>query len=103
MTGGRVVVLGRVGRNFAAGMSGGLSFVLDTDDHFSHSCNTETVAVESCAVLRDCGEDWVDSALEELHQMVQRHADETGSSVAQELLADWEGALRNFVCVVPHE
>merc|ERR1719478_795450 len=55
MTGGRVVVLGRVGRNFAAGMSGGLSFVLDTDDHFSHSCNTETVAVESCAGLRDGG------------------------------------------------
>jgi glutamate synthase (NADPH/NADH) large chain len=88
MTGGRVVVLGPTGRNFAAGMSGGVAFVLDLDER---RVNTELVDL---AVVE--GE-----AADELEAVVRRHLEETGSPVAEALLADWPAACARFTEVMP--
>ena len=90
MTGGIVVVLGKTGRNFAAGMSGGYAFVLDLDEG---RVNPELV--ELSPVERE--------AAEELKALVTRHLEETGSAVAEELLADWESALPRFTEVMPSD
>jgi glutamate synthase (NADPH/NADH) large chain len=90
MTGGRAVVLGATGRNFAAGMSGGIAYVLDLDP----ACvNTGMVAVEA---LDADDITW-------LHDVVRRHHEETGSTVAERLLADWGGALTRFGKVMPRD
>jgi len=90
MTGGRVVVLGPVGRNFAAGMSGGVAFVLDLDER---RVNPELVQLAP-----------VDGdAADELAALVRRHLEETGSPVAEALLADWTAAVGRFTEVMPTE
>ncbi|KAJ2606470.1 glutamate synthase [NADH] [Coemansia sp. RSA 1722] len=91
MTGGRVVVLGRVGRNFAAGMSGGIAYVLAND--FRAMCNTESVALET---VHGAEADW-------LRATIQRHADLTGSQRARDVLRDFERLLPSVVKVYPHE
>ena len=88
MTGGRVVVLGKTGRNFAAGMSGGVAWVLDLK---SHRVNRELVELGPVT----------GAAADELEQLVRAHLEETGSTVAEELLADWETALTRFTEVMP--
>ena len=88
MTGGRVVVLGPTGRNFAAGMSGGYAFVLDLEEQRVNPELVELLDVEG-------------EAVDELHDLVTRHAEETGSLVAEALLADWESAVRRFTLVMP--
>jgi len=93
MTGGRVVILGGTGRNFAAGMSGGIAYVLDESGDFSGKVNTEMVDLE---ILDD-----EDSSF--LRTQVERHLEETGSAVAKRLLRDWEAALRNFVKIMPKD
>jgi glutamate synthase (NADPH/NADH) large chain/glutamate synthase (ferredoxin) len=93
MTGGHVVVLGRTGRNFAAGMSGGIAYVLDVDGGFRRRCNTQLVGFDP---LEDD-----DAAL--LHRLVSEHAARTGSELAARLLADWEATLARFVKVMPHD
>jgi glutamate synthase (NADPH/NADH) large chain len=90
MTGGTVLVLGKIGRNFAAGMSGGIAYLLDPD---RGRVNTQMVDVEPL----DAG----DGAL--LHRLVERHRAETGSAVAGELLGGWERALARFVKVMPKD
>ncbi|MEV7954909.1 glutamate synthase large subunit [Streptomyces sp. NPDC088141] len=80
MTGGRAVVLGETGRNFAAGMSGGIAYVIDLDRDNVNSGNLG--AIEA---LSDTDEQW-------LHDVVRRHQEETGSTVAEKLLAEWDGA-----------
>ncbi|MGA8257657.1 MAG: glutamate synthase large subunit [Nocardioides sp.] len=90
MTGGRVVVLGKTGRNFAAGMSGGVAWVLDLKDF---RVNKELVELGPVA-----GE-----AADELEQLVREHFEETGSTVAEALLADWETALTRFTEVMPRD
>jgi len=88
MTGGTVVVLGKTGRNFAAGMSGGYAFVLDLKDYRVNQQMVDLTPVE-------------EKFVEELHHIVQRHHEETGSEVAGELLADWAAALPRFTQVMP--
>jgi glutamate synthase (NADPH/NADH) large chain len=90
MTGGRVVVLGKTGRNFAAGMSGGVAFVLDLK---THRVNAELVELEPVT----------GKAADELKAIVTKHFEETGSTVAEELLADWEAALPRFTEVMPSD
>jgi glutamate synthase (NADPH) large chain len=90
MTGGRVVVLGATGRNFAAGMSGGYAYILDLD---RARVNPELVELGPVT-----GE-----AAEELRGLVQRHAEETASPLAQELLADWDAVLPRFTQVMPSD
>src|SRR4051795_5981589 len=90
MTGGRAVVLGRTGRNFAAGMSGGVAWVLDLKDQ---RVNKELVELAPVT----------DEAAEELEGLVRTHFEETGSAVAEELLADWETSLTRFTEVIPRD
>jgi len=93
MTGGRVVVLGRTGLNFAAGMSGGVAYVLDEDDTFAFRCNMELV-----------GFDEIDeSDAIELHGLIEEHHLRTLSPVAARILAGWEDALPRFKKVMPHD
>ncbi len=90
MTGGRVVILGPVGRNFAAGMSGGIAYLLDPDER---RVNTEMADLEKLTIT--------DSDF--LLDLVTRHQQETGSSVAAGLLADWSAALARFRRVMPRD
>ncbi|MFJ9550040.1 glutamate synthase large subunit [Streptomyces erythrochromogenes] len=89
MTGGTAVVLGETGRNFAAGMSGGVAYVIDLDPHNVNVGNAG--AVEA---LSDTDKQW-------LHDVVRRHEEETGSTVAAKLLADWSAAVDRFSKIIP--
>jgi glutamate synthase (NADPH/NADH) large chain/glutamate synthase (ferredoxin) len=94
MTGGRVVVLGPTGRNFAAGMSGGIAYVYDaTGDFAQRRCNRSSVSFEEL--------DETDAL--ELRALVAEHAERTGSAVAKRLLGDWEASLERFVKVMPDD
>jgi glutamate synthase (ferredoxin) len=94
MTGGTVVVLGRTGRNFGAGMSGGLAFVHDSDGNFPSRVNNEMVDLE----------DLVDpSEIARLREMIERHAKATGSARAKRMLAGWAGTVKRFVKVMPRD
>jgi glutamate synthase domain-containing protein 3 len=93
MTGGRVVVLGPTGRNFAAGMSGGIAYVLDEDGTFEARCNMELVGFDQISA---------DDA-RELRELVAEHAQRTGSPVAERVLAQWSQLLPKFVKVMPHD
>jgi glutamate synthase (ferredoxin) len=95
MTGGRVLVIGRTGRNFAAGMSGGVAWVFDDDGGFASRCNTEMVGLEAMAAGSD--------EAEEVRELLERHHDLTGSERAASLLARWQDVLPCFVRVVPHD
>jgi glutamate synthase (ferredoxin) len=94
MTGGKVVVLGRTGRNFAAGMSGGVAYILDEQGDFATRCNTQMVGLEK---LEDPEE------IQDLRQLIQRHADYTQSQKALQVLAHWEATLPKFVKVMPRD
>jgi len=94
MTGGRVVVLGETGVNFAAGMSGGIAYVYDPDSVFDPRCNLDMVDLE---IVEEPGD------VEELRGMIQRHMEYTGSSRAWQILGNWEACLPLFVKVFPME
>jgi glutamate synthase domain-containing protein 2/glutamate synthase domain-containing protein 1/glutamate synthase domain-containing protein 3 len=94
MTGGRVVVLGPTGRNFAAGMSGGLAYVLDETGDFPKKCNQEMVKLFK---LDDAEE------IEEVRALVRRHAEHTGSQRAWQVLALWDEMVPKFVKVYPND
>ncbi|MFD6186419.1 glutamate synthase large subunit [Streptomyces goshikiensis] len=90
MTGGQAVVLGETGRNFAAGMSGGVAYVIDLDPRNVNVGNTGAVETG----LSDTDKQW-------LHDVVRRHQEETGSTVAAKLLADWSVAVDRFSKIIP--
>jgi len=92
MTGGRVVILGRTGRNFAAGMSGGIAYVLDWTGDFHTHCNQEMVTI---APLRETED------IDLVRQMINQHAQLTSSLLAYRILADWQTSLSRFVQVLP--
>lgn len=92
MTGGRIVILGRTGRNFAAGMSGGVAYIFDRDGDFQIRCNLETVELEAVETEED---------INELKGLIERHHQFTESTVAAAMLADWESSLKKFVKVMP--
>jgi glutamate synthase (ferredoxin) len=94
MTGGRVVVLGPTGRNFAAGMSGGVAYVLDKNGTFQARCNLQMVALET---LTDPDE------IEMVWKMVQRHQTYTRSELAAAVLADWQQMVPKFVKIMPKD
>ncbi|MEM9087936.1 MAG: glutamate synthase large subunit [Cyanobacteria bacterium P01_F01_bin.53] len=94
MTGGKAVILGKTGRNFAAGMSGGVAYVLDEAGDFASRCNTEMVGLERVDTPEES---------QELREIVQRHADYTGSTKAKDLLEAWDATLPKFVKVMPRD
>ncbi|NJD91224.1 MAG: glutamate synthase subunit alpha, partial [Geobacter sp.] len=91
MTGGTVVVLGETGRNFAAGMSGGVAYVLDELEEFKERCNTEIAALEQLD----------DQDLATLKGMIEQHAELTGSAKATIILLNWRTYSHKFVKVMP--
>jgi glutamate synthase (NADPH/NADH) large chain len=93
MTGGRIIILGGIGRNFAAGMSGGIAFVYDVKMQFHSLCNMEMVDLDP---LGDQDVQWLQS-------MIQKHYQYTGSTVAKFLLDDIENQLKNFLKVFPKD
>jgi glutamate synthase (NADPH/NADH) large chain len=122
MTGGVVVVLGRTGRNFAAGMSGGIAYVLDEDDSFASRCNFSMVELEPVVEeddlleklhhhggdieykgLIDVMSDMTRRDAERLHTLISNHARFTNSTRAKEILANWRDYLPKFRKVMPVE
>jgi glutamate synthase (NADPH/NADH) large chain len=114
------VVLGKTGRNFAAGMSGGIAYVLDEDGTFKSLCNMAMVGLEPVAGEEDIAEreyhheleahgqvdvlsDMTRHDAERLHLLISRHAHYTGSARANEILADWNRYSTMFRKVMPHE
>jgi glutamate synthase (NADPH) large chain len=93
MTGGVAVILGETGRNFAAGMSGGIAYVYDSNKSFEKMCNTEMVYLET--------PDENDIAL--LQKLITNHFNYTGSSVANLILKDFDEQLKHFVKVFPRD
>ncbi len=94
MTGGRVVVLGKTGRNFAAGMSGGIAYVLDEDGDFDYYCNMGMVELSLVEDLND---------KKELSDLIARHYELTGSRVAEKILAGVDQFMDRFIKVIPYE
>ncbi|MDF9842375.1 glutamate synthase (NADPH/NADH) large chain [Paenibacillus sp. PastF-1] len=94
MTGGRVAVLGATGRNFAAGMSGGIAYVYDPENSFIKRCNLEMVLLERVEEAEEAAE---------LHKLISRHAELTGSAAAGRILGSWEASLPKFVRVIPKD
>ncbi len=92
MTGGRVVILGETGRNFGAGMSGGIAYVLDPEGKFEKQCNMESFELESVSDAED---------ILELKTLISNHYEYTDSPVAKKVLDDWENMLSQFVKVMP--
>ncbi len=94
MTGGRVVVLGETGRNFAAGMSGGVAYVWDKNHHFDYFCNMDMVEINLV-------EDSV--SRKELHELIRQHYLYTGSTLARTMLDNWQRYIEDFIQIVPIE
>ena len=92
MTGGRVVILGSTGRNFAAGMSGGVAYVYDPNDQLLANVNLEMVDLEKMDQPTD---------VEELKDLISKHSNYTGSVVAKNILDEWETSLESFKKVIP--
>jgi glutamate synthase (NADPH/NADH) large chain len=93
MTGGVVVILGQTGRNFAAGMSGGVAYVYDSDSTFSSRCNHELVELDPLSAID----------LEELKELIQNHAEYTSSATAISMLENWQEAQIRFIKVMPRD
>lgn len=92
MTGGRVVILGETGRNFAAGMSGGVAYILDRDNDFNMKCNLGMVELEAVVEQED---------IDELKGLIEKHQQYTDSAVAKDVLENWDATLPQFVKVMP--
>jgi glutamate synthase (ferredoxin) len=94
MTGGRVVILGQTGRNFGAGMSGGIAYVLDENGDFATNVNPQMVLLEKL----------VDSAeILQVRQMIERHVEHTSSGLAKQVLDEWDASVPRFVKVIPKD
>lgn len=94
MTGGHLVCLGETGRNFAAGMSGGIAYIYDPDNKFPERCNMGLVGLETVDEVAE---------KEELYDYIKEHVETTGSTVGQSMLEDWDNTVKNFVKVMPHD
>jgi glutamate synthase (NADPH/NADH) large chain len=122
MTGGVVVVLGRTGRNFAAGMSGGIAYVIDEDGTFEQRCNLAMVELEPVLEEEEISErvfhhlndleahgrvdvmaDLTNFDAQRLHRLISNHARYTGSQRAKQILADWNAYRSRFRKVMPVE
>jgi len=93
MTGGRVLVLGSVGRNFAAGMSGGIAYIYSPDEDFRTKCNKELVSLEKCSVT--------DESI--LHYLLQNHYKYTKSPIAKKIMDNFENEFKKIVKIIPEE
>ena len=93
MTGGRALILGKTGRNFAAGMSGGIAWVYNPDGSFAENCNMEMVDLDPLSVKDE----------EHILTLLRKHVSLTGSKLAQSIIKNWNEASTQFVKVYPKE
>ena len=93
MTGGRVIILGDTGRNFAAGMSGGIAYIYDVNGKFANNCNKEMADLDRCD----------ETDRQEVFDLIQQHAEYTGSTIAKFIIGDFDNQLQHFVKVFPRE
>ena len=93
MTGGRAIILGEVGRNFGAGMSGGIAYIYNPNNTFESMCNPVMIDLDPMD----------DEAQKELLHYVSNHAQFTGSAIAQHIVDNWNEELQNFVKVMPKD
>jgi glutamate synthase domain-containing protein 3 len=93
MTGGRVIVLGKTGRNFAAGMSGGIAYIYDKESNFKEKCNLAAVGLESCSV----------DDVKNIYDLLRKHYQYTQSKVAERILDNFARDIKKFVKVMPKE
>ena len=93
MTGGTVVILGKTGRNFGAGMSGGVAYVLDTEGDFHRQCNLETFELTQLSAADE----------DDVRALIEKHQKLTGSTVAARLLNDWAGQKQALKKVMPSD
>ncbi|SDD44731.1 glutamate synthase (NADH) large subunit [Mucilaginibacter pineti] len=93
MTGGRALILGQTGRNFAAGMSGGLAWIYNPENNFAENCNTEMVDLDPLSLQDE----------EQIKGLLKKHISLTGSKLAQQILTNWAEASTQFVKVYPKE
>jgi glutamate synthase domain-containing protein 3 len=94
MTGGVMVCLGSTGRNFAAGMSGGIAYVYDPDGKFPARCNMGLVGLEKIETSEES---------DEVYGYIKEHVETTGSHVGQDMLDNWDERVGKFVKVMPHD
>merc|ERR1739844_751770 len=94
MTGGHLVVLGETGRNFAAGMSGGIAYVVDPEKKFPQRCNMGLVGLETIETVEEN---------EAVFNYIKEHVEMTGSTVGQSMIGDWDNNVKKFVKVMPHD
>ena len=94
MTGGRVIILGEIGKNFAAGMSGGIAYIYDKNKNLSHRINTSMVDLELIGS---------DAESNEVKTMIENYVKYTGSKEAIEILEDWDNSLNKFIKVMPRD
>ena len=94
MTGGRAVILGKTGRNFGAGMSGGIAYVYNPKQDFESLCNSSTFDLESLEIEED---------IDELKALIKNHHKYTGSEIAKDILDNWEIELHKFTKVMPSD
>lgn len=94
MTGGRVIILGSTGRNFAAGMSGGVAYIFDPNNEFPSKCNMGLVGLEK---LTDSEE------ISSVKKIIQTHVERTKSTLGADILSNWEKNVSSFVKVMPHD
>lgn len=94
MTGGRAVILGRTGRNFAAGMSGGIAYVLDENGNFENQCNRDMVDIEPLTQSED---------LTAVRELIEKHVHYTNSAVGRKILDHWTKSVSKFVKVMPRD
>ena len=92
MTGGRAVILGPTGKNFAAGMSGGVAYVLDEENRLYRNLNKQLVSMELLSEKND---------IEELKHMIEKHVEATGSKKGQKILDSFEGYIPHFKKIIP--
>ena len=111
MTGGVVVVLGKTGRNFAAGMSGGIAYILDEDNSFEANCNKSMVDLEKLSdnemnpkhTEKEINSDLLDFDISRLKLLINRHYKNTKSEKAKIIINDWEKFLPQFIKITPFE
>jgi len=94
MTGGSAVILGKTGRNFAAGMSGGIAYIFDIDGNFDYFCNKGLVELSTLESIED---------IKEVQHLISNHLYYTNSSVAEKILTNWDEFLPKFIKVIPFE
>ena len=94
MTGGIAVILGEVGRNFGAGMSGGIAYVYDNNNKFNIRCNSEGLNLDPVSIPKDVAE---------LRSLIVNHYNATQSPLAQRILENWQSELSKFIKVLPEE